>query len=155
MEEILSKTKIFKGLTKKEFSAIKSIAKEKKFKEGDSLFKKGQEGGALYVIVSGIVDISVNIDMEWGLEEIRLARMDSGDIIGELSFFDGHKRSAEATAFVNSELLIIDKKDYDKLVKENKDLGLKILNNVFKLVSKRLRRSNTSVSDMARNLYFY
>ncbi len=80
--------------------------------------------------------------------------MDTGDIIGGI-FFSGQKRSDSVTVFIGVFLFIIDKNDYDKLVRGKKDLGLKILNNAFKLVSKRLRRSNTSVSDMARNLYFY
>ncbi|MEA3505948.1 MAG: cyclic nucleotide-binding domain-containing protein [Elusimicrobiota bacterium] len=155
MKDILDKTKIFKGLSETELKEIKKVVKKVKVKEGKTVFNKGEAGGQLYIVHSGAVDIFVIINMEWGPEEIQLARLNEGAAVGELSFFDGQKRSASAKTFIDSQLLTLDKKDYDRLVEKNKGLGLKILTNAFKLVSKRLRISNTNVSDMARNLYFY
>lgn len=155
MENIVDKAKIFKGLSESELEEIRKILKKVEIKEGEKVFEEGDPGGRLYIVQSGAIDIFVVINMEWGPEEIHLARLNEGDTVGELSFFDGQKRSASAKTFMDSQLLTLDKKDYDRLVEKNKDLGLKILTNAFKQVSKRLRKSNTNVSDMARNLYFY
>src|SRR5205809_3316632 len=69
---------------------------------GTPLFAEGDEGGSLYVILSGNVD--VNKQTPTGNR--RLATLHPGDILGELSLVDSSPRSAAAV--ITSQALLFE-----------------------------------------------
>jgi CRP-like cAMP-binding protein len=66
------------------------------FPAGEVLIRENDSGDSMFVIVSGEVDVSIG-DGDGGAAR-RLARLDAGGIVGEMSLMTGARRSATVTA---------------------------------------------------------
>src|SRR5205807_10141421 len=65
----------------------------RKFSKGDAIFRRGDPGDSLMVMVSGRIKIAnVNADAK----EVVLNFLEPGDINGEIAVLDGNERSANA-----------------------------------------------------------
>jgi signal transduction histidine kinase len=76
----------------------------RRFVDRASVFREGASGDGLYVVRSGIIEISVSSGP--GREHL-LGRMEPGDYFGEMAVFDGRERSASATAVGECELYFV------------------------------------------------
>jgi len=74
------------------------------FVAGASIFREGDAGDGLYVILSGEVAITARSGPD---REHILSRMDPGDYFGEMAIFDGGTRSASATARTDCETVFL------------------------------------------------
>ena len=70
------------------------------------------------------------------------------DIFGEMAVIDGLPRSATARVAEDAELISLKKKDLEKLCIENAALALKLVSNIVKVFSKRVREANEEYRDM-------
>ncbi len=75
----------------------------KRYEEGDLIFRQGDAGDTMYVIMSGEVEVS----REKKRERVVLARMKRGEFFGEMSLMDDMPRSATVTALRRTRLLPI------------------------------------------------
>jgi len=80
-------------------------ARKDSYKAGDVIFKEGSYGVAVYIIESGRVEISKDIQGK----KFAIERLGPGDIFGEMSFIDHEPRSATATALEDTVLELLDK----------------------------------------------
>jgi CRP/FNR family cyclic AMP-dependent transcriptional regulator len=117
-----------------------SRAVVRKVKKGKVLFRKADVGSSLYAVCSGTIRISV--PSPHGKEAI-LNIFTAREIFGEIALLDGGVRTADAVATEDSELLVIDRRDFIPLVRENPDLALRLI----ELVCGRLRRTSDQVED--------
>lgn len=74
-----------------------------KLKKGEILFREGDASDAMYVIKSGRVAIT----KAKGSSEIILAELKTGEMLGEMAFFDGKPRSAGARALQETEIVAL------------------------------------------------
>jgi CRP/FNR family cyclic AMP-dependent transcriptional regulator len=139
IEEMLEKIVLFKGLTSDQISQLIKVARSEEFKAGEIIFKEGEKGDKLYIILSGSVRISKQIP---GSGEEALAVLKPGDFFGEMALIDDVERSADAIANEKSSILSIDKNSFESLLFLNKDLAHTILWNFVKTLSRRLRDTN-------------
>src|ERR1051325_7013285 len=83
--DLLKGVAIFKDLDDSEIGEIAAICKEEKFNSGEYIFKEGEAGNRLYLIVEGDVRISRDVP---GSGEEALAVLKPGALFGEMSVFD-------------------------------------------------------------------
>jgi signal transduction histidine kinase len=74
------------------FVAERSVVRE--FDAGVGIFQEGDPGDGLYVVQSGLVEITAQSTPD---RQHLLSRMEPGDYFGEMAIFDGGTRSATAT----------------------------------------------------------
>jgi CRP/FNR family cyclic AMP-dependent transcriptional regulator len=79
--------------------------RKEKYKAGDVIFKEGSHGVAVYIIESGKVEISKDIQGK----KFAVETLGPGDMLGEMSFIDHEPRSATATALEDAVLDLLDK----------------------------------------------
>ena len=84
------------GLSGAELETLANFSSVKRYPGGTFLFREGDEGHEMYVVLEGRVMISKFIP---GGGEEALAILDRGDFFGEMSLIDGEPRSADAKAF--------------------------------------------------------
>jgi CRP-like cAMP-binding protein len=96
-------------------------------KNGDCLFKEGEVGKEMYVLISGIAEIT--------LKGIILEECTQGAIVGEMAVIDGSPRSATVTAKTDCSFAIIDAHRFHFLVDETPGFAL----NVMSAMSQRLK----------------
>jgi len=80
------------------------VLERKTFQEGDVLFKEGDEGSHALIVQSGEVEIIVNADKD---EQVVLATVGAGGIIGEMALLDQSKRMATARAITGGSSIIV------------------------------------------------
>jgi CRP/FNR family cyclic AMP-dependent transcriptional regulator len=107
---------------------------------GEVIFRKGEPGESMMVIVSGQVKISVS-----GLDgkEAVLAVLGVGEIIGELAILDSKPRSADATALAASELMVLRRRDFVPFIERDPTLAIRLL----VMICERLRRTSAVLAE--------
>jgi CRP/FNR family transcriptional regulator, cyclic AMP receptor protein len=75
----------------------------KKLGKGDILFREGDASDAMYVIKAGRIAITKSK----GSGEIILAEKKTGEMLGEMAFFDDKPRSAGAKAVLDTEVIAL------------------------------------------------
>ena|SRR5215469_12042368 len=102
-------------------------------KPGETLFKKGDGAGYMYVVLAG--------ELRIGEENLVFENVKAGGIVGEMALIDKAPRSAAVTAVTDCTLAEIDEKRFLFLVQQAPSFAL----NVMRLLSHRLRRMNDLV----------
>lgn len=141
--EALSKIHIFRGLAPQGLQQIAAIAREESFGAGAIIFREGEGGDKLYLILDGKVRISREVA---GMGEEALAVLGPGDAFGEMSLIDDFPRSADARVHERCRLLVLSKEAMEDLLFLQKDLAYEILWNFVKTLSSRLRETNDKMT---------
>jgi CRP/FNR family cyclic AMP-dependent transcriptional regulator len=140
--ELLNKVAIFKNLDADELSQVADVCKEEKFVSGEYIFREGEHGNRLYLIVEGEVRISRDVP---GSGEEALAVLKAGALFGEMAVFDRTERSTHAISNGGTTVLTISRPDFEMLLDFNRELAYKVLWACVRLLSSRLRSTNDSL----------
>jgi CPA1 family monovalent cation:H+ antiporter len=81
------------------------------------IVRKGEPGDSMFFIASGTVE-AVLPD-----SSIPLKR---GDVFGEMALLTGERRQADVRALTYCRLLVLRKADFDRFMRENRNVRLKI-----------------------------
>gem|GEM_PF-6480516 len=84
---------------------------------GGQLFAEGDESDALYVVVSGRLEIRVGDRPGAHLRSV--AQIGAGEVVGELGVLTGERRSAGAYAVRDTELIMLGRTAFENLMKES------------------------------------
>lgn len=124
-----------KGLTPAELDIVDTITFSVALKPGQALFKEGDPGDGMYVIVSGVVEIVKKVDdgAQW-----QIARHEPGMCFGEMALLGNQPRAASCIAVGPALLLKVPYKEFSALLKQNNIAALKITANLARSLSTRL-----------------
>lgn len=126
---------IFQGLTVPEAAEFFEVALEQTIEKGRTVFREGDEGDALYVILSGEVSITK--------KSVELATLSTHAVVGEMSLVSpGDTRSATALAKTDIAVLKIPSKRVQKLIKGDHLASLKVVANLAQVMAQRLGAIN-------------
>ncbi|MFC1515482.1 Crp/Fnr family transcriptional regulator [Thermodesulfobacteriota bacterium] len=139
--ELLSQIPLFENLGPEDLKDLSILLREQKVKKGDVLFRKKSEGNALYFIRQGAIKIV--LPSRLGDERI-VTIFTAGEFFGEMSLLDGMPRSADAVAVQASRVLILDRSDFLRFLKNNESAIEKILSTL----SLRLRKTDELLEDL-------
>lgn len=135
--KFLKQLPIFQGLTDRAMSKLMTIMYKKKYPVNEIIFKEGDIGKAVFIIKSGEVIITKS-----GKEEKILSKLSSGDFFGEMALLEEMTRSATAKTTHESEILFIYKVRFDALLEHYPSAGAKVIYNLAKILSARLRQTS-------------
>ena len=141
-KSVLKAVSIFKDLDDEELGQVADVCKEEKFNSGEYIFKEGEHGNRLYLIVEGEVRISRDVP---GSGEEALAVLKQGALFGEMAVFDRSERSTHAISNGGTTCLTITRPDFEMLLDFNREMAYKVLWAVVRLLSTRLRSTNDSL----------
>jgi signal transduction histidine kinase len=111
---LLKKIQLFSDLHKPALKKIAELLEEMEFQKGHYVFRKGDDGDAVYIITKGSVSVKD--------EDLVLSGLKVGDVFGEYALIDNKKRSASIYAEETLHLLRLSRKDFSKLIAENKEI---------------------------------
>ena len=141
----LKKIALFKDLTNDELKKVSKLFKEKSFRKGAVIWEEGSPEQGLHIIDAGKVSISRKTKDN---NKQVLAILKKDGFIGELSLLDGRSHSASAEALMKTNLLIIRKADFDKLLNKNPQIAYKIVRDMAIEISHILRNMNDKFINM-------
>ena len=139
---LLKQAAIFAALDDAELGRVAEICKEQEFQGGTTIFKEGEPSNRLYIIAQGDVRISRIVP---GSGEEALAVLKPGTCFGEMGIFDRSERSTDAIANSDCVLFTIARPDFEMLLDFDHDIAYKVLWNVVRLLSSRLRVTNDNL----------
>jgi CRP-like cAMP-binding protein len=102
---------------------LRFTEKKVRFKSGEIIFNKQEQGTQMYFIDSGRVKMVMNV----GENEIILATLDQGDFFGEMALITGNKRIATAIALTDCKLNTMDKKTFEENLLNDKRFMMKVV----------------------------
>lgn len=95
---------------------------------GEALFRRGDAGDCMYVLVRGEAEIQVG--------SLPVEQIGPGAIVGEMGVIDGSPRSATVVACTECEFSVIDKRRFLFLVQETPRFAIEVM----KVMAMRLRQ---------------
>jgi CRP-like cAMP-binding protein len=125
----LAATPLFAGLPSDTLESIVEHLSLVSLQRGEHLFREGDPGDALYIVVEGEL-----IVQNEGPPRVEMARLGPGSFIGEVALLTDQPRTATVTALMTSELLRIDRVTLSHVLGSHGD----VLRAVLRFVRDRL-----------------
>jgi CRP-like cAMP-binding protein len=139
------KVDLFKerGLSAAEMKLLATFSTEERFRDGSMIFREGEKGDKLYIVLDGRVRISKFIP---GVGEEALTVLDRGEFFGEMALINDVARSADAKAHeADATVLSIDRATLNEILSMDPHASLQFLNLLCRMISRRLREINDKI----------
>ena len=140
-EEVVRRAPLFTALDDAAAVSLRASMDTVKIAKGSILFKEGDDGEHLYVIIEGKLKLGTSSGD--GRENL-LSILGPGEMFGELSLFDPGPRTSTATAVTDAKLLSLSHEKVIPWLKQNPEVSLQLLARL----AQRLRRTNEAVGDL-------
>ncbi len=138
--DFIEKIEFFETLDKMELEQLAKKMIVQNFNANVFIFREAKKRTSVYVLYAGDVELLKKTPQN---ELRRLAYFSMGDIVGEGAFIDDTPHSTSARTVTACTIFSIGRNDIENLFKENPALGMKISMRLTKVISKRMRSSNT------------
>jgi uncharacterized membrane protein len=120
----LAQISLFTQLDDDERGVLAQVMVEKTVAVGDTLFRAGEPGDAMFIVFTGKVDLFVK---DKAGQKIVLHTAEPGEFFGELSLLDGGSRTATAQVSEAGVLYVLDREDLQQLFRKRPDAALDML----------------------------
>src|SRR5882757_2206343 len=134
--EMLKNIPIFHELTRKEILEVDELLHERVYEAGEIVFEEGDPGHGIYIIISGRLRANPSREL---LKKTNL-EFGPGDMVGELTLFDEGPRAATVVAVERTVTAALFQAEFSALLTKNKDIGVKVLVEVARILSRRTRQ---------------
>jgi signal transduction histidine kinase len=131
----LESSKLFSPLPPAELLALRTVTREISFASGQQIFKEGDPGDGIYVVKTGLVQISAVLENG---ERHVFSQVVPGDVFGEMAALDNQSRSASASAEQETTVYFVPRNEILNLLKRSPELSLTLVQEI----SRRLREFN-------------
>lgn len=137
--ELLKRIALLAGLDEGERNVIVDACKHEQAQPGHVYFRMGGSPASLHLILSGSVKVT-----RLGTES-EIARLETGQSFGEMSFLDSSRTTATVTAMERTEVLVLTRGAFERLVEDHPSLGVKLWRNFAIELKRRLALTNDLV----------
>lgn len=137
---LLRNIPLFSTLKEEDLRRLESRLVRRRYGGGEVLFHMGDEGGNLHIIESGRVKVTIP-SVEG--DEVILAILEAGEILGEISLIDGKPRSATVQAMKDTAVLCLFREDFLEVLQERFEVVLRVL----EILADRLRLTDTLLAE--------
>ncbi len=141
---LLGQLDLFAQFELAELVRIRGASSSISFDDGEYVTRIGDVGDALYVLVHGKAVVTAQ-------EEV-LTTLQPGSHVGEMAMVDAQPRSASVISMGESRWLRVARQDIFRIVRQHPELAVKLLWNLVRVLSDRLRRTNASLSSRGEQL---
>jgi len=140
--ELLRTVPLFSELSEDAITSLSRLASRRRYPKDTVVFFENEEGDSLFMILEGRIKVTILGDDG---REIILTMLGEGDLFGEMALLDNEPRSATAIAVEESELLLLQRNDFQSVIQEHPGISAALI----KVLSNRLRRANHQISTLA------
>jgi CRP-like cAMP-binding protein len=141
MEDVLRSVPLFAGLSDSGWASLAARLTTREVPRGEALFREGDPGEELHVVVDGKVKITRTSSDG---RENAIAILGPGDLLGELAIFDSQERGATATAVNDTSLASLSRSGFHAWLAEQPSVALELL----RALAVRLRQTNEAMADL-------
>ena len=132
----LKSAPVFEHVSGEDLAALARVAEVETYGPGEAIFREGEMGDALFVIVRGRVRIESGGQL--------LATLDGGESCGETAVLDEVPRNASAIAAEPAEVLRIGSEEFYEILHEQ----VEIAEGVIRMLTRRLREADAVIQQL-------
>ena len=140
--EILKELDIFSELDSSALRKLCQLFEEKIYNQGEIIFEEGSIENSMMIITSGEVRVSQKADQN---TEEALVVLKKGDFFGEMALLDDLPRSAATIAHTNVIIFEISRNHFIDFIESDSKSGVKVLLKLARILSSRLRETDTKL----------
>jgi len=121
---LLANSRLFGNISVKTLESLARYTKSRSFTNRGVICRRGDIGSQIYVIAKGRV--TIHTDSEEG-KELGFGFMSAGDVFGEIAMFDGGERTATVKAIEDTEILVIERRDFIPFIEREPKVAVQLL----------------------------
>jgi MFS superfamily sulfate permease-like transporter len=137
---------VFAGMTEDELRTVTALLERRTYTPGEQVFAEGDESRELYITARGSASVRLRLA---GDREARLVSFSAGTIFGELALLDSEARSASVQADEELVCYVLSDTRFDELTREHPAIAIKLLANLSRELSGRLRRATRTIYQLS------
>jgi len=134
---------LFSTLSPRELKVVDGLLHERTYLKDEIVFDEGEEGQALYIIMSGSVIICRQGQPVGG----KLVELGAANVFGELALLDDVARAAQARVLENCTLAVFFRDDFLSLLQTHAVIASKISLQLARHIGRRLRQTVGTVTN--------
>ncbi len=142
----LAAVPLLAGLQVEDFNALAPHIETRTYEKGAALFLKGDKGGALLIVIEGMIDLFIYDDDG---NRVVLAQVTAGGFFGEVSLFDNSTRTTNAIATQTTQVIVLSQKVMTEFLIKQPSAAIHIIN----VLSQRLRDTTDLVTAKDRDAF--
>lgn len=135
----------FNLLSSEDWSSLLEKAERRVMDHNDIILRQGHIGEAIYIVAEG----EVRIEREGNGTRVPIARLETGSVFGEMSFFDKAAASADFVADSEVEILCVEGADIRALMEDDPGFATRFFHSLATTLSRRLRITNQVVQSLS------
>lgn len=136
----LGEIDILAGIEGQDLDRLREVLTQREFAPGEIICKEGEEGDRMWLLAKG--SVSVRLISADGRQNIRIASLARGTTIGEMALVDSVRRSATIVADEGVVCYELPLEGFTRMVAEHPVIATRILRNLARELSRRLRRTS-------------
>jgi CRP-like cAMP-binding protein len=140
----LRKVPVFSGLEGRSLESVVDMLREETYEPGSVIFPEGELGRTMHVIYRG--EVVVLRSTRTG-REIPIVNLGSGECFGEMALVELGPRSAKVVARRTTTVMSLNNFDLYKLFREDNYAFVIVLQNICRLLSRRLRKADSRLAE--------
>jgi CRP/FNR family transcriptional regulator len=134
--ETLKNIPMFRELTRAEILEVNELLHERTYERDEIIFEEGDTGHGIFIILSG----KARAKSSCKILETTIFEFGPGDLLGELALFDEAPRAATVVAMEPTLAVALFQSELSALLLKNKNIGIKVLMELAKTMTRRARR---------------
>ena len=147
----LAQLDLLSDFTAEERERFCALLRRDEYPPGAVVFREGADGEELYVIVRGSASVKLRIGaVGEPAREQRLVTFAAGTVFGEMALIDRESRSATVEADERLVCYVLGRAAYERVVREMHPIAMKLMTNLGRELSARLRRANRMINQLER-----
>jgi CRP-like cAMP-binding protein len=148
----LKKTELFGTLSESQLNLLLSHSSVESFPEGKTIFRQGDEANHLYILVEGMVDLSVKTGEKFDFLTSKVEK--EGAAFGIPSLIEPFRYNVTATCLKPSKVLVINAGRVKMDMEKDPRMGMEIMKKLASIYFYRLTEIRLGVSNLLKVFKF-
>jgi diguanylate cyclase (GGDEF)-like protein len=144
-DPVLIQSPIFAAMSELEFNAVTAFLERRRVDSGDHVFKEGDAGEELFILLSG--ELNAYVSQSDGTQRW-MFKIQPGEFFGEMSVIANEPRSATIIAKITSDVMVLQGIDFYRIIFEHPMIGVKILKAIGEVQNMWLEQSSRHLKDL-------
>jgi CRP-like cAMP-binding protein len=144
----LKKTELFGTLSESQLNILLSHSSVESFAEGKIIFRQGDEANHLYILIEGMVDLSVKTEEKVDFLTSKLEK--EGAAFGIPSLIEPFRYNLTATCLKASKVLVIHAGRLKMDMEKDSKMGMEIMKKLVSIYFHRLNEMRSGVSNFLK-----
>ena len=140
----LRECELFRSYSPRELEVVAGMVEIRSIRAGERIFVEGDAADWLAFVIEGKFSITKQGAHQ---QPITVSREYRSRILGEMAVIDGEPRSATCTSASDARLAVLRASDFEMLGEDYPRVGFRLLRDVAKIISARLRATSGRLVD--------